>query len=50
MPLPVLFLVDGKFFIGDGLHRITGMNLAEVKEHVFEVMKGSKAGLHPVRP
>lgn len=44
MPLPVLFqiplMIGHAYFIGDGLHRITGMKLAGLKEHVFEIMTG----------
>jgi hypothetical protein len=42
MPLPVLFMVDKQLLIGDGLHRINAMKMAGLKQHVFEIMDGSK--------
>lgn len=42
MPMPVLFLVGKTWLIGDGLHRINAMKMAGLKQHVFEVMEGSR--------
>lgn len=42
MPDPVIFEVGKSLLIGDGLHRIKAMVMAGLKQHVFEVIEGSK--------
>ncbi len=41
MPDPVLFKVGKELFVGDGMHRIKGMELANATTQTFEVMDGT---------
>jgi len=43
MPDPVLFKVGKEYLIGDGLHRVTAMNLVCLKAAVFDVREGTRA-------